>query len=87
MPGFKNEIINSITKRLNKNISFINENYYPELKDKIIKIYQTKFNSEKSFFKNIFYKYFEKKYIIIKTIIKNDFIDKFLDNVKDKLNC
>ena len=69
---FKNDIINTIIKILSK---------------KLINIYKIKFNSETSLFKNIFYKYFEKKYIIFKKIIKNDFIEKFLDNEKDKFNC
>ena len=81
---FKNDIINTIIKILSENLYFTNE---IELLGKIINIYEIKFNSEKSFFKNIFYKYFEKKYIIFKKIIKNDFIEKFLDNEKDKFNC
>ena len=71
--GFKKDIINSIIKKLNENLSFINEKYEPELKNKIINIYEIKFNSEKSFFNNIFYKYFEKKYTIIKKTMKNDY--------------
>ena len=81
---FKNDIINTIIKILGENLSFTNE---IELRGKIINIYKIKFNSETSLFKNIFYKYFEKKYIIFKKIIKNDFIEKFLDNEKDKFNC
>ena len=81
---FKNDIINTIIKILGENLSFTNE---IELLGKIINIYKIKFNSETSLFKNIFYKYFEKKYIIFKKIIKNDFIEKFLDNEKDKFNC
>ena len=84
---FKDDTIESIIEKLSKKLTFINEKYEPDLKDRIINIYKIKFNSETSLFKNIFYKYFEKKYIIFKKIIKNDFIEKFLDNEKDKFNC
>ena len=84
---FKYDTIESIINILSKKLTFINEKYEPNLKDRIINIYKIKFNSETSLFKNIFYKYFEKKYIIFKKIIKNDFIEKFLDNEKDKFNC
>ena len=82
--GFKNDIINLIINKLNKNLSFMNKDNNSELRDKIINIYKIKFNSEKSFFSNIFYKYFEKKYTDIKKIMKNDFINQFLDKVKYK---
>ena len=84
---FKDDTIESIIKKLGKKLTFINGKYEPDLKDRIINIYKIKFNSETSLFKNMFYKYFEKKYIIFKKIIKNDFIEKFLDNEKDKFNC
>ena len=82
--GFKNDIINLIINKLNKNLSFMNKDNNSELRDKIINIYKIKFNSEKSFFSNIFYKYFEKKYTDIKKIMKNDFINQFLDKIKYK---
>ena len=85
--GFKKNIIDTIIKKLSKNLSFINEKHEPNLKDRINNIYEIKFKSEKLSFDNIFYKYFEKKYTIFKKKLKNDFIDKFLDKIKDKLNC
>jgi hypothetical protein len=62
----------------------MNKDNNSELRDKIINIYKIKFNSEKSFFSNIFYKYFEKKYTDIKKIMKNDFINQFLDKINYK---
>ena len=81
---FKNDIIESITKKLNKKLFFIRETEFV-MYNKIFDIYKTKFSNGQSVLDNIFYKYFEKKYNNnIKKFLKDTIINDFLNNIPIK---
>ena len=76
---FKNKIINSIIERVNKKL-LIYENDNIVLQSKVINIYKIKFDNAQLIFDNMFYKYFLKKYIQFKRVIKETLINNFLNN-------
>ena len=76
---FKNQIINSIIERINKKI-LIYKNDNIVLHSKVFNIFKTKFDNAQIIFNNMFYKYFLRKNIQFKRVIKETLINNFLNN-------